>query len=160
MGGKKHESTSIMTTNNTQKTWCVTLHKNETKENENIQQLRFVNNDSFMRPSPAKKYKSEAICWHCELQVIFPHLIAGFHPLCSMKCNQTVIQCCRCTACGRDGLASGARARVRQGVAVSEVQPRQNHTKTASLDGWTEAFHMSSLWSAASRHLLFFFFSL
>lgn len=107
-----------------------------------------------------KKYKSEAICWHCELQVIFPPLIAGLHPLCSMKCNQTVIQCCRCTACGRGGLASWARARVRQGVAASEVQPRQNHTKTASLDGWPEAFHMSSLWSAASRHLLFFFFSL
>lgn len=54
-----------------------------------------------------------------------------------MKCNQTVIQCCRCAACGRDGLASGARARVRQGVAVSEVQPRQKPHKD-SQSGWMD----------------------
>lgn len=70
----------------------------------------------------ALKYESKAICWHCELQVIFSPIIVGLHPLCFMKRNQIVIQCSCFTACGRGGLASVVVVHVWQGVNVSKEQ--------------------------------------
>lgn len=84
-------------------------------------EVLILNKDSFTRHMTLSVPKIE-ICWHCELQFILCPLIAGLHPLCFVKRNQTVIQCPCCAACGRGGLASGAQVRVRQGVNVSEEQ--------------------------------------